>query len=162
MLVKTALRTITTLCIQGQCLALTPQLLQVSCLLPSFGRLSKAVLTKCDNCLEVRWTIPHLLRQKVDYRYVKVGLYSSFVYDKQHFHLALNWAIPHTTFFSFFFLPFHNFYTHSHVFSCKINNYQIPLSLSGTSRIFSAKKYCQNLKFFVSGVFHILWHFNYF
>ena len=72
MLVKIAFNT--TLYIQGQCLFLTHQLFQVSCLLPSFGRLSKSVLTKCDNCLEVRWTIPHLLRQEVDYRYVKVGL----------------------------------------------------------------------------------------
>ena len=62
----------TTLCIQGQCLFWTHQLFQVSCLLPSFGRLSKSVLTKCDNCLEVRWTIPHLLWQKVDFRYIKV------------------------------------------------------------------------------------------
>ena len=64
----------TKLYIQGQCLFLTHQPFQVSCLLPSFGRLSKSVVTKCDNCLEVRWTIPHLLRQKVDYHYVKVGL----------------------------------------------------------------------------------------
>ena len=64
----------TTLYIQGQCLFLTHQLFQVGCLLPSFGRLSKSVLAKCDNCLEVRWPIPHLLRQKVDYRYVKVDL----------------------------------------------------------------------------------------
>ena len=62
----------TTLYIQGQCLFLTHQLFQVSCLLPSFGRLSKPVLTKCDDCIEVRWTFPQLLRQKVDYRYVKV------------------------------------------------------------------------------------------
>ena len=64
----------TTLYIQGQCLFLPHQLFQVSCLLPSFGKLSKSVLTKCDNCLEVSWTIPHLLRQEVYYRYVKVGL----------------------------------------------------------------------------------------
>ena len=64
----------TTLYIQGQCLFLTHQPFKVSCLLPPFGRLSKSVLTKCDNCLEVRWTIPHLLRQKEDYHYVKVGL----------------------------------------------------------------------------------------
>ena len=63
----------TTLYIQGQCLFLTHQLFQVSCLLPSFGRLSKSVLTKCDNCIEVRWTIPHLLLQKVE----------------QHFHLEV-------------------------------------------------------------------------
>ena len=64
----------TTLYIQGQCLFLTHQLFQVSCLLPSFDRLLKSVLIKCDNFLEVRWPIPHLLWQEVDYRYVKVGL----------------------------------------------------------------------------------------
>ena len=64
----------TTLNIQGQCLFLTHQLFQVSCLLPSFGMLSKSVFRKCDNSSEVRWTIPHLLQQKVDYQYVKVDL----------------------------------------------------------------------------------------
>ena len=62
----------TTLYIQGQCLFLTHPLFQVSCLLPSFGRLSKSVLTKCELC---GGNIPHLLQQKVDYRYVKVGLW---------------------------------------------------------------------------------------
>ena len=75
----------TTLYIQGQCLFLTHQPFQVSCLLPSFGRLSKSVLTKCDNCLEVRWTN------------------SSFVYDKQHFHLEVKWDFPYFRFFFFFF-----------------------------------------------------------
>ena len=44
----------TTLYIQGQCLFLTHQLFQVSCLLLSFDRSTKSVLTKCDNCLEVK------------------------------------------------------------------------------------------------------------
>ena len=76
MLVKIALRTLhCTFRVNAFFFFLTHQLFQVSCLLPSFGRLSKSVLTKYDNCLKVRWTIPHLLRQEVDYRFVKIGLY---------------------------------------------------------------------------------------
>ena len=99
--------TVTTLYIQIRCL--THQLFQVSCLLPSFGRLSKSVLTKIVNCLEVRWTIPHLFRQEVDYRFVKVGLYSRFVYDRQHFHFEVKWAFPHSIFFFFFTIFFSHF-----------------------------------------------------
>ena len=88
-----------------------------------FWQVIKISLTKCDNCIEVRWTIPHLLLQKVDY--------SSFVYDKQHFHVEVKWALPHST-FKKLFLHFHNFYSHSHVFSRKINNLHGVKLLSGT------------------------------
>ena len=37
-----------------------------------FWQLSKSDLRKCDDCLEVKWTTPHLLPHKVDHPRVKV------------------------------------------------------------------------------------------
>ena len=58
------------------------QLLAVwnSCSLPSFGSVSKSALTNGDNCSEVKWTIPHLLRHKMGYPSVKVHLSNLFIY----------------------------------------------------------------------------------
>ena len=99
----------TTLYIQGQCLFLSHQLFQANCLLPSFGRLSKSVLTTCDNYLEVRWTIPHLLRQEVDYRYVKVGLWQLRL-RQTTFLIRGEVGFPTFSFFFFFFFSI-RFYT---------------------------------------------------
>ena len=71
-----------------------------------------------------------------------------YVYDKQHFHLEVKWAIPHSTFFFAIFIHI------SYVFSRKIDNLHgfkllpgIPLPFVVTLRIFSAQKCCQNLTF---------------
>ena len=60
------------------------------------GYQNQSVLTNCYNCSEVKWTIIHLLQQKV------YCISLCFVYDKQRFHLEVKWAIPHSTFLFFF------------------------------------------------------------
>ena len=52
-----------------------------------------------------------LFRGKVDYPAsvaTENELSLCFVYDKQHFPVAVQWAIPHST----FFFPFQNFYSY--------------------------------------------------
>ena len=97
-------------------------------------------------------TLSRLFRGKVDYPTsvaTESVLSLCFVYDKQHFHLEVKWAIPH---FTFFFCLFIIFIHISHVFSRKINNLHggkllsgILLPFVGTFRIFSAHIFCQNL-----------------
>ena len=106
------------------------------------GYQNQSLLTKCYNCLElyryIKWTIPHLLRQKVNYL------------------CAL--SITSSTLFHFCFGLFTIFIYISYVFSRKIDNLHgfkllsgIPLPFLGTLRIFSAQKCSQNLTF-LSGV----------
>ena len=82
-----------------------------------------------------------------------------FVCDKQHFHLKVKWAIPHSTFIvclsvCFCFFLFAIFIHILYVFSLKIDSSHgvkllsgISLPFVGTLRIFSAQKCSQNLTF---------------
>ena len=60
--------------IQGQCLFFDSPAASSKLFIALFWQVIKISLNKMYKCIEVRWTITHLLRQKVDYRYVKVGL----------------------------------------------------------------------------------------
>ena len=90
-----------------------------------FGRLSKSVLTKCDNCFKLKRKIPHLLRPKVDYRCVKSIVASSTAF-------SFRGKVGYPTFHTFFFCLFTIFIHISPVFSRKIINLHGDKSLSGT------------------------------
>ena len=60
-MVKTELRTLH--CGLRVKVCFNSKALQISCLLSSFGSLSKSIFTKCYNCLEINLTIIHLLQQ---------------------------------------------------------------------------------------------------